>query len=53
MGFLMCSSLLKAAGQAEGRLTLSSLFSIPFHFITSLSRCQLKGLYIFLTPKAL
>lgn len=59
MGFLMCSSPLKAAGQAEGRLTLSSPFSIPsipslpFHFITSLSRCQLKRLYIFLFPPAL
>lgn len=51
----MCSSPLKAAGQAEGRLTLSSPFSIPslpFHFITSLSRSQLKRLYIFLIPQA-
>lgn len=51
----MCSSPLKAAGQAEGRLTLSSPFSIPslpFFFITSLSCCQLKCLYIFPIPAA-
>lgn len=53
MGFLMCSSPLKAAGQAEGRLTLSSPFSIPFHFITSLCCCQLRHFYIFLIPQAL
>lgn len=34
MGFLMCSSPLKAAGQAEGRLTLSSPFSIPFTLLS-------------------
>lgn len=34
MGFLMCSSPLKAAGQAEGRLTPSSPFSIPFALLS-------------------
>lgn len=29
MGFLMCSSPLKAAGQDEGRLTLTLPFSVP------------------------
>lgn len=44
----MCSSPLKAAGQAEGRLALSSPFSMSFHFITSLKR-----LYIFFILQAL
>lgn len=39
-------------GQTDSQFPISIL-SLPLHFITSLSRCQLKRLYIFLIPRAL